>query len=278
MSQFVAARPPAPAPAAPELAAPPAPAPSSKRLIPEEPALDGIRGIAVAAVLCFHAGFSWATGGFLGVSTFFTLSGFLITTLLLRERIVTGRLRLGAFWIRRFRRLMPAAVVALGFVVLYGFFAATPEQLETLRGDVLGALGYAANWRFLLSGQSYAQLFSDPSPVEHFWSLAIEEQFYLVYPLVVGGVVLLTRGRREVLGALLAVLAGISAWLTITLYDPADTSPRVLRHRHARRRAARRRVPGRAPRPEVSHRVAACCVPRSSHSDSRRWRSRSSSG
>ncbi len=82
---------------------------------------------------------------------------------------------------------MPAALLTLGLIVLYGVFAATPEQLQTLRGDVLSALGYGANWRFLLSGQSYAQLFSSPSPVEHFWSLAIEEQFYFVFPLVAVG-------------------------------------------------------------------------------------------
>jgi peptidoglycan/LPS O-acetylase OafA/YrhL len=195
-----------------------------RRLIPQEPALDGIRAIAVAAVLCFHAGFSWATGGFLGVSTFFTLSGFLITTLLLRERMTTGRIRLASFWVRRFRRLMPAALLALGFVVLYGVFAATPEQLQSLRADALAALGYVANWRFLLSGQSYAELFADPSPVEHFWSLAIEEQFYLLYPLAVGGIVLAARGRQAVLGAVLAAMTVASVWLSIALYDPADTS------------------------------------------------------
>lgn len=198
--------------------------PERHRFISEQPALDGIRGIAVAAVLCFHSGFSWATGGFLGVSTFFTLSGFLITTLLLREQMATGRIRLANFWIRRFRRLMPAALLALGFVVLYGAFAATAEQVASLRGHVLAALGYVANWHFLFSGQSYAQLFADPSPVEHFWSLAIEEQFYLVYPLLVGGVVLLTRGSRRVLGGLLAALAAGSVWLAIALYDPLDTA------------------------------------------------------
>jgi peptidoglycan/LPS O-acetylase OafA/YrhL len=178
-----------------------------RRLIADQPALDGLRGFAVAGVLLFHAGFSWAVGGFLGVSTFFTLSGFLITSLPIRERKATGSIRLRAFWGRRFRRLIPAAFLTLGLIVLYGEFAATPEQLQALRGDVLATIGYVANWHFLFSGQSYAQLFSSPSPVEHFWSLAIEEQFYFVLPLLAVGVLAMARGSRRALGITLGLLA-----------------------------------------------------------------------
>lgn len=168
--------------------------------------------MAVAAVLCFHGGFSWAVGGFLGVSTFFTLSGFLITTLLLAEHRRTGRLDRTRFWLRRFRRLMPAAVACLAGVVLFAATVATPAQLVDLRGDMLASLFYAANWRFIADGSSYAEIFTAPSPVLHFWSLAIEEQFYLVFPLVLAGLLAVGRGsRRVVAGALgLATVASLT--------------------------------------------------------------------
>jgi peptidoglycan/LPS O-acetylase OafA/YrhL len=143
--------------------------------------------VAVAAVLLFHGGFSWMVGGYLGVSTFFTLSGFLITSLLLAERAGRGTLDLRAFWARRFRRLMPAALAALAFVILFGLFAADPTQRRNLAGDELSALAYLANWRFILAERSYADLFAAPSPILHFWSIAIEEQFYLVLPVLLGG-------------------------------------------------------------------------------------------
>jgi peptidoglycan/LPS O-acetylase OafA/YrhL len=201
--------------------------PRPRPLIADQPALDGLRGVAVAGVLLFHAGFAWAVGGFLGVSTFFTLSGFLITSLLIRERRATGSIRLRAFWARRFRRLMPAALLTLGLIVLYGAFAATPTQVQALRGDVLGAVGYVANWHFLFSGQSYAQLFSSPSPVEHFWSLAIEEQFYFVFPLIAVGVLAASRGSRRALAVTLGVLAIGSVMLTTVLYHPGGDTSRV---------------------------------------------------
>ena len=177
-------------------------------------ALDGLRGLAVAAVLLYHSQFSWARGGFLGVSAFFTLSGFLITSLLLGSPGHAGT-RLRDFWARRARRLLPASMLTLVGVLIYGATVASADQLRMLRGDVLATLGYVANWRFYVSGQSYAQLFSAPSPVLHFWSLAIEEQFYLVFPLVVALVVRVGRRgadgvvRRRALGALLG--AGIIA-------------------------------------------------------------------
>lgn len=178
----------------------------SKRL-PHLPALDGLRGLAVVAVLLFHGGFAWARGGFLGVSVFFTLSGFLITNLLVGEWADTGTISLPTFWSRRFRRLMPAAIATLLLIALYGWIWASPEQLRNLRGDLLAGLGYVANWRFLSEKMSYADLFSAPSPVQHFWSLAIEEQFYVVYPFLTF-IVLRFGGRRALTGVLSATMIG----------------------------------------------------------------------
>ena len=147
-----------------------------------------------------------AKGGYLGVSTFFTLSGFLITGLLLAEWDRTGGVVLHRFWERRFRRLAPALLAALLVVALFAAFVADPDQLHGIRGDALATLGYVANWRFVLSGQSYAHLFDAPSPLLHAWSLAIEEQFYVVFPLLVVGVLTAAKGRRSALAWVLGLL------------------------------------------------------------------------
>ena len=156
------------------------------------PALDGIRGAALAAVLFFHGRFGWAQGGFLGVTTFFVLSGFLITGLLLRERDTTGTISLRGFWERRARRLAPAVVVLLGLVIAYVAFA-TVRPPRGVVGDAIAASTWVANWRFVFAGHSYADLFSTPSPFQHMWSLAVEEQVYLLLPVTV--LALLGRGR-----------------------------------------------------------------------------------
>jgi peptidoglycan/LPS O-acetylase OafA/YrhL len=172
------------------------------------PGLDGLRGLAVAGVLAFHAGFERMVGGYLGVSTFFTLSGFLITSLLLQESARSGGVDLRRFWTRRFRRLLPASLVTLAAVVLvFGPLFATADQRATMRGDVLAALFEVANWHDIVSGSSYAQLFAAPSPTLHFWSLSIEEQFYLLFPLALLGLWRLSGGRRGALGLALGVLA-----------------------------------------------------------------------
>ena len=199
--------------------------------LPHWPALDGLRGLAVAGVLLYHADFGWARGGYLGVSTFFTLSGFLITTLLLTEWRETGRVSLQRFWARRLRRLMPVALLALAGIVVFGAIVADADQLRELRADVLAALGYSANWRFIFSGQSYADHFHASSPVLHFWSLAIEEQFYLCFPLL-ALLALRLRGRRGLSVMLVVLAAGSIAvgwWLLATgattdrLYYGTDT-------------------------------------------------------
>jgi len=182
-----------------------------------QPGLEGLRGLAVMAVLVFHGGFSWAGGGFLGVSTFFTLSGFLITTLLIAEHRKGGSIDLKRFWGRRFRRLMPAAMVCLAGVLVFAATIATPGQLMNLRDDMVASLLYVANWRFIADGASYAELFQAPSPVLHFWSLAIEEQFYLLFPLVAAGLLALGRGSRRLFAGALVVATAASIWYSFVV-------------------------------------------------------------
>jgi peptidoglycan/LPS O-acetylase OafA/YrhL len=161
------------------------------------PGLDGIRGIAVMAVVLFHGNWSWMAGGYLGVSLFFTLSGFLITSLLIAEHQARGHIVLRNFWGRRFRRLLPAAWLTIGAVVAAVWWVGDAAQASRIRPDAWSALGEVANWRFLLAGTSYADLFRVPPPLLHFWSLAIEEQFYLIFPLVVAGALAAGRHRRR---------------------------------------------------------------------------------
>jgi len=175
-----------------------------------QPGLDGLRGLAVLAILCFHGNFGWMVGGWLGVSLFFTLSGFLITSLMLTERNTTGSVSLRSFWSRRFRRLLPVAWVTLAVVLGVVWWIGTAAQAASARGDILASLAQVANWRFLIAGQSYAALFRSPSPVLHFWSLAIEEQFYLLFPMVVAGLLAVTRGSRRLLVGFICVGLALS--------------------------------------------------------------------
>ncbi len=149
------------------------------------PALDGVRALAVTVVVLFHAGVPGLPGGFLGVDAFFVLSGFLITSLLLVEARRDGRVRLAAFWGRRARRLLPAALLMLLAVAVAGRYLLPPLDFALLRGDEFAALGYLANWRMIYRGADYFAQNAAASPVQHTWSLGIEEQFYLLWPLIV---------------------------------------------------------------------------------------------
>ncbi len=159
---------------------------SSRPTITYQPALDGVRALAVAAVLLFHGGVPGFGGGYLGVSVFFTLSGYLITSLLVHEHHVTGRIDLATFYSRRLRRLLPASALCLLAVVVAAASTDVFEGVTSLRAHVLGSLFQVANWVFLAGGGSYQELLAQTngtaSPLEHFWSLAIEEQFYWVWP------------------------------------------------------------------------------------------------
>ena len=192
-----------------------------------QPALDGVRALAVVAVLWFHLDHSWMRGGYLGVSVFFTLSGFLITRLLLAEHDRAGRIDLFGFYQRRARRLIPAGLLVLGLVCLAGV-TGWIEPRSTFRRDVWASMFQLLNWVKLFGEERYADLFTAPSPVAHYWSLGIEEQFYLVWPVTL--MVLLgllgRRGARRmlvpVLGGLFAVTA-VSAPLTARWWSPDAT-------------------------------------------------------
>lgn len=189
------------------------------------PALDGVRALAVIAVLAFHGGMSWARGGFLGVDAFFVLSGFLITSLLLTEWERTGRIAIGDFWIRRARRLLPALLLMLAAVAIGARALLPPPEVRLLRGDGLAALMYVANWRMIFRGSDYFVETAAPSPLEHTWSLGIEEQFYLLWPLILVGLLVSVKGRRAALSRVLvwcASGAAVSAVLLMTLYRPED--------------------------------------------------------
>jgi peptidoglycan/LPS O-acetylase OafA/YrhL len=161
-------------------------------------ALDGLRGIAVAAVLLYHGGVAWAQGGFLGVEVFFVLSGFLITSLLLAEWGRRAAIALGAFWARRARRLLPALFCLVAVIGLYYAVAGSAQAIPGLKGDGISALIYYSNWHQIADGSSYFAATGPVSPLEHTWSLAIEEQFYVVWPIFVGGVLWLAgRGARR---------------------------------------------------------------------------------
>lgn len=196
------------------MTAPAAPSRQRSTRFAHRPGLDGLRGLAVAGVLAFHSGFEWARGGYLGVSAFFTLSGFLIATLLLGEHRSTGRIDLRAFWVRRFRRLLPAALLGVLAATAYVLAFGDDVVLDRFRGDAAAAVGYVANWRFVLSDLSYAELFTESSPLQHYWSLAIEEQFYLVLPLVATAVL---RGRRRATGLTTVAVVGLAASVAASL-------------------------------------------------------------
>jgi peptidoglycan/LPS O-acetylase OafA/YrhL len=200
------------------------PAPELRRRIPHYPALDGLRAIAVLAVIAYHDGYHWAQGGFLGVDLFFVLSGFLITSLLLAEFNRERHISLTGFWSRRARRLLPALLLVILVVGIYATSIVPNNELGQLRGDGFASLFYVANWRFILSAQSYFAATEFPSPFRHLWSLAIEEQFYLLWPLVFLGVTVWARRSLRFLTWLCVAGAALSVALMWALYSSDDPS------------------------------------------------------
>jgi peptidoglycan/LPS O-acetylase OafA/YrhL len=209
------------------------------------PGFDGLRALAVGAVVAYHLGYGWAQGGLLGVGVFFTLSGYLITDILAGQWAARGRVGLGDFWLRRARRLLPALFVMLAVVTAWvNVFARSFGP--GFRGNVVAAVLYVSNWWYIGQHSSYYARFAPPTPLDHLWSLAVEEQFYLVWPWVVLLVMWLARrahgrvrglaggpggapylaGRGHLLTATLA-LAAVSAVLMACLYQPGYDPTRV---------------------------------------------------
>ena len=197
---------------------------SDARRLPYQPGLDGLRALAVSGVFLYHAGVSWMPGGFLGVDLFFALSGYLITSLLLREFAADGTIALRAFWARRARRLFPAVAVVIAFALLATLTIAR-DDLSRTRADAISAIVYLTNWHEVIANHSYFNQFGRPSLLQNLWSLAVEEQFYLVWPplLLLG----LRRLHPRSVWSLTAVLALVSVLLMAVLYNPNGDPSRV---------------------------------------------------
>ncbi|MED3803089.1 acyltransferase family protein [Lysinibacillus xylanilyticus] len=189
------------------------------------PGLDGIRALSVLAVIAYHFSFGWARGGFLGVDIFFVLSGYLITSTVLPLKGNQLTVSLGQFWIGRFRRLLPAAYVMIitTFVWVMLF---NKDLLHTLRGDAISSVFYSSNWWFIFHKLSYFDSFGSPSPLKNLWSLAIEEQFYLLWPilLIIG---LYVFKKQSKLSIFVFIAALSSAVLMGVLYQPGEDPSRI---------------------------------------------------
>jgi peptidoglycan/LPS O-acetylase OafA/YrhL len=204
----------------------PRPVDSGQRYLP---GLDGLRALAVLAVIAFHEQFSWAPGGLLGVGVFFTLSGYLITSILVSQWSAIGKIKLGNFWLHRARRLLPALFVMLAVVTAWVTLA-DRARLASLRGEVGAAAAYFSNWYNIAKSQSYFARFAPPGPLDHLWSLAVEEQFYLLWPLLlIGGLLVLRRwhARTAWLIAPAGLAAAGSAVAMVLLYQPGMDPTRV---------------------------------------------------
>jgi peptidoglycan/LPS O-acetylase OafA/YrhL len=180
--------------------------------------------VAVLAVIAYHFGYPRAQGGFFGVDIFFVLSGYLITSLLLTEHARNGTINLVAFWYRRAKRLLPALLLMLVVVAFWIGANASPFELSMRRDDMFWTLFYGANWHFIASGQDYFAQFASASPLRHTWSLAIEEQFYLVWPILIAVALWLGRRRPAVVAGLCIAGIAASAIAMALLYDPGDPS------------------------------------------------------
>jgi peptidoglycan/LPS O-acetylase OafA/YrhL len=175
------------------------------------PGLDGIRAIAVIGVLLYHANLTWLEGGFLGVDVFFVLSGFLITTLIVEEFDRSGRIDFKQFYLRRARRLLPAVLLMLVVVSILAAFIYRDAAAQ-VRTDAIASLFYVTNWWYIVSDASYFEAIGRPALLQHLWSLAVEEQFYLVWPAVVYALLRWT-GKRSVIIVALALSIASTLWM-----------------------------------------------------------------
>lgn len=189
------------------------------------PGLDGLRALAVFAVMAYHLNLTWAPGGLLGVSLFFVLSGYLITNILLTQWEHSGSIDLRDFWLRRARRLLPAFFLMLAGVMSWIALYA-PERLAVLKQEALAAIFYCSNWYLIFHQVSYFESFGPPSPLGHLWSLAVEEQFYLFWPILLGlGLRCFPQRKWIIRGT--AVVALISVAAMTLIYIPGHDPSRV---------------------------------------------------
>jgi len=205
------------------------PGEKSRPGLPYMPGVDGLRAIAVMAVFFYHAGFLWAAGGFLGVESFFVVSGYLITALLMNEYLAREKIDLTNFWLRRARRLLPALWLLLGSVLLIAWLRA-PDAWLRLKEDIWGALFYGTNWLYILREIPYFEQFGRPPLLQHLWSLGVEEQFYLFWPLILWLLLWIMRIRGGSVKRVLVpigVLIAISFSLMILMYTPGVDPSRV---------------------------------------------------
>ncbi|MBY0205381.1 acyltransferase family protein [Paenibacillus cucumis (ex Kampfer et al. 2016)] len=184
--------------------------------------LDGLRAIAVLGVIAYHLNLDFIPGGLLGVGIFFVLSGYLITDILLSQWREHGRIALGDFWLRRFRRLLPGMLTMTAVVMLW-LLCTDSSRLASLKGDILSGVTYISNWWYIFHHVSYFESFGPPSPFGHFWSLAVEEQFYLLWPLLLIAAIVLFK-RKGWLIVSIVVAAELSAGAMAILYNP-DLDP-----------------------------------------------------
>ncbi|MCY3569189.1 MAG: acyltransferase family protein, partial [Chloroflexi bacterium] len=195
-----------------------------ERGLPRLAGLDGIRGLAALAVVLYHAGVAWLPAGFLGVDVFFIVSGFLITALLISEREQDGKTDLVQFWLRRARRLLPVLALVLVVTTVYAAFMLQDTLIDHLR-EVLVAAVYITNWDQIVRGVSYFEMFERPSQLRHLWSLAVEEQFYVIWPLIFAGLARLLRLRW--VWCIVVGLAALSVVWMAMLFTPGDEPSRV---------------------------------------------------
>ncbi|WP_339837719.1 acyltransferase family protein [Paenibacillus sp. FSL R7-0272] len=184
--------------------------------------LDGLRAIAVLGVIAYHLNLDFIPGGLLGVGIFFVLSGYLITDILLSQWREHGRIALGDFWLRRFRRLLPGMLTMTAVVMLW-LLCTDSSRLASLKGDILSGVTYISNWWYIFHHVSYFESFGPPSPFGHFWSLAVEEQFYLLWPLLLVAAIVLFK-RKGWLVVSIVVAAELSAGAMAIMYNP-DLDP-----------------------------------------------------